>query len=54
MREVFVPTGFAAHPCRRPTVLIAVWLVVLQAFLAGERYPSIPPRAKKSSSQRMW
>jgi len=35
MREVSVPTGFDAHPCRRPTALIAVWLVVLQAFLAG-------------------
>ena len=30
-----MPTGFAAHRCRRPTALIAVWLVVLQAFLAG-------------------
>ena len=31
-----MPTGFAAnHPCRRPIVLIAAWLVVLQAFLAG-------------------
>jgi hypothetical protein len=30
-----VPTGFAAHRCRRPIVLIAAWLVVLQAFLAG-------------------
>jgi hypothetical protein len=30
-----VPTGFAAHPCRRAVVLIATWLVVLQAFLAG-------------------
>ena len=36
MREVTVPTGFTAnHPCRRPIVLIAAWLVVLQAFLAG-------------------
>jgi hypothetical protein len=35
MREVFVPTGFAAHSCRRAIVLIAAWLVVLQAFLAG-------------------
>jgi hypothetical protein len=35
MREVLVPTGFAAHACRRPIVLIAAWLVVLQAFLAG-------------------
>jgi hypothetical protein len=36
MREVTVPTGFAAnHSCRRPIVLIAAWLVVLQAFLAG-------------------
>jgi hypothetical protein len=31
-----VPTGFAAHRSRtRPIVLIAIWLVVLQAFLAG-------------------
>jgi len=32
-----VPTGFAAHRSRttRAIVLIAVWLVVLQAFLAG-------------------
>jgi DUF2946 family protein len=30
-----VPTGFAAHSLRRPIVLIAVWLVVLQAFLVG-------------------
>jgi len=34
-----VPAGFAVHrslaPCRRPVALIAVWLVVLQAFLAG-------------------
>jgi hypothetical protein len=35
MREVSVPTGFAAQRCRRPIVLIAAWLVVLQAFLAG-------------------
>jgi hypothetical protein len=35
MREVLVPTEFAAHACRRPIVLIAAWLVVLQAFLAG-------------------
>jgi hypothetical protein len=35
MREVPVPTGFAAHRRRRPIVLIAAWLVVLQAFLAG-------------------
>ena len=35
MREVPVPTGFAADRCRRPIVLIAAWLVVLQAFLAG-------------------
>jgi hypothetical protein len=35
MREVLVPTGFAAHACRRPITLIAAWLVVLQAFLAG-------------------
>jgi hypothetical protein len=35
MREVPVPAGFAAHRCRRPIALIAMWLVVLQAFLAG-------------------
>jgi hypothetical protein len=36
MREVLVPTtGFAAAPCRRPIALIAIWLVVLQGFLAG-------------------
>jgi hypothetical protein len=30
-----VPSGFAAHPCRRPLALIAAILVVLQAFVAG-------------------
>lgn len=32
-----MPTGFAAElrACRRPIVAVAVWLVVLQAFLAG-------------------
>ena len=30
-----MPTGFDAHPWRRPIALIAAWLVVLQAFLAG-------------------
>lgn len=35
MREVVVPTGSAAQSCRRAVVLIATWLVVLQAFLAG-------------------
>jgi hypothetical protein len=35
MREVPVPAGFAAQPRRRPIALIAIWLVVLQAFLAG-------------------
>ena len=30
-----MPTAFAATACRRPTVLIAAWLIVLQAFLAG-------------------
>jgi hypothetical protein len=30
-----MPTGFAAHSFRRPIVLIAVWLVVVQAFLVG-------------------
>jgi hypothetical protein len=35
MREVLVPTRSAAQSCRRAIVLIATWLVVLQAFLAG-------------------
>jgi hypothetical protein len=35
MREVPVPTAFAVHSFRRPIVLMAVWLVVLQAFLVG-------------------
>ncbi len=35
MREVPVPTAFARHPSRRPLMLLAAWLVVLQAFLAG-------------------
>jgi hypothetical protein len=35
MREVLVPAVFAAKHRRAPIVLIAVWLVVLQAFLAG-------------------
>jgi hypothetical protein len=35
MREVPVPNAFARHPSRRPLVLLAAWLVVLQAFLAG-------------------
>jgi hypothetical protein len=30
-----VPTAFAAPACRRPIVLIAAWLIALQAFLAG-------------------
>jgi hypothetical protein len=30
-----VPTDFAARSQRRPFILIAVWLVVLQAFVAG-------------------
>ena len=30
-----MPTGFAAHCCRRAIALIAAWLVVLQAVLAG-------------------
>jgi hypothetical protein len=30
-----MPTGFAAHWCRRAIVSIAAWLVVLQAFFAG-------------------
>jgi hypothetical protein len=35
MGEVHVPTASATHACRRPIVLIAAWLLVLQAFLAG-------------------
>jgi len=35
MREVPVPTAFAEHPLRRPLMLLAAWLIVLQAFLAG-------------------
>jgi len=35
MREVPVPTAITVHPLRRPLMLIAAWLVVLQAFLAG-------------------
>jgi hypothetical protein len=36
MREVLVPTtAFAVTSCRRPIALIAIWLVVLQGFLAG-------------------
>jgi hypothetical protein len=30
-----MPTGIAAHWCRRAIVSIAAWLVVLQAFFAG-------------------
>jgi hypothetical protein len=30
-----MPTGFAAHCCRRAIALIAAWLVVLQAVFAG-------------------
>jgi hypothetical protein len=30
-----MPTGFAAHCCRGAIALIAAWLVVLQAVLAG-------------------
>ena len=30
-----MPTGCAAHWCRRAIVSIAAWLVVLQAFFAG-------------------
>ena len=30
-----MPTGFAAQPWRRAITLIAVWLVVVQAFLSG-------------------
>jgi hypothetical protein len=35
MREVRVPTGFAAPSCRHVIVALATWLIVLQAFLAG-------------------
>jgi hypothetical protein len=35
MREVPVPTRFAAQPLRRAIVMIAAWLIVAQAFLAG-------------------
>ena len=35
MREVPVPTGIAPSSCRHAITLIAAWLVVLQAFLAG-------------------
>jgi hypothetical protein len=35
MREVRVPTGFAAQSCRHVIVALATWLIVLQAFLAG-------------------
>jgi hypothetical protein len=35
MREVRVPTGFAAQLCRHAIVALATWLIVLQAFLAG-------------------
>jgi hypothetical protein len=35
MREVLVPAVFTTEYRRSPIVLIAVWLVVLQAFLAG-------------------
>jgi DUF2946 family protein len=35
MREVTVPTRFAAHRRSRPIVLVMAWLVLLQAFLAG-------------------
>ena len=35
MREVVVPPGFAAHSRRHAIALIAAWLVVLQALLAG-------------------
>jgi hypothetical protein len=35
MREVRVPTGFAAQSCRHVIVAIATWLIVLQTFLAG-------------------
>ena len=30
-----MPKAFAAPACRRPIVLIAAWLIALQAFLAG-------------------
>ncbi len=30
-----MPTAFAAEVLRRPIILIAAWLIVVQAFLAG-------------------
>jgi hypothetical protein len=30
-----VPTAFAQPNCRRPVIVIAAWLIVLQAFLTG-------------------
>jgi hypothetical protein len=30
-----VPTAFAADVVRRPIIMVAAWLIVLQAFLAG-------------------
>ena len=35
MREVPVPTAFAADEFRGPVIVIAAWLIALQAFLAG-------------------
>jgi hypothetical protein len=35
MREVTLPTVPVSHPHRHPIALIAVWLVILQAFVAG-------------------
>ena len=35
MQEVLVPTAFAQPSWRRPIIVIAAWLIVLQAFLTG-------------------
>jgi hypothetical protein len=35
MQEVLVPTAFAQPSWRRPVIVIAAWLIVLQGFLTG-------------------
>src|SRR5262245_59833139 len=35
MREVAMPTAFAAGQVRRPLALLAAWLALLQALLVG-------------------
>ena len=35
MREVLVPTQIAAPVLRPPLMILAAWLIALQAFLAG-------------------